>query len=479
MEILVKSEFPFPTSSENDQNGLPKEAFSLSLGTSTLTESMNISCVSLSYPDYSHKWPVLPSIQSHPIISQEISSNFPTVKTEPMERPSAPGDSMRPQSPSSFNAFEFEKLSKAPPLLSTENTKGCDSTKCLTSLQESGRISPSSVSERSLPSVKRESSTYSVCGDDSDTSGQNVSQGDCDVDDIDFESVCYALDNASERNIHNFYPTSTTSTSEPLSASINAWQREMSISTSSSSNIDQTSMSSGTVPLIKRTRVVALDDDFYPIPISNKRSRRISSIVPNPRKSRNADYQCSKCGEGYQRVVDENSWWAVYVHECPHCRESQVPRIDINAGPNAIELDPNMIALYGEGSADSDNEEDEDSEYEYMSDDDDMDLDNNNIIHTIGGAYSPSSSSSSSHNQSQSSLLEQINTDCPCVASPSISGGGGGGRSSGSGGGGGGDCVLSWCLPVKKMLFHLTHCQLQNTCAVCTPCDLPNSFRDL
>ena len=34
----------------------------------------------------------------------------------------------------------------------------------------------------------------------------------------------------------------------------------------------------------------------------------------------------------------------------------QIPRIDINAPSNAIELDPNVSALYGEGVADSSDE---------------------------------------------------------------------------------------------------------------------------
>ena len=38
------------------------------------------------------------------------------------------------------------------------------------------------------------------------------------------------------------------------------------------------------------------------------------------------------------------------------CCHHQIPRIDINAPSNAIELDPNVSALYGEGVADSSDE---------------------------------------------------------------------------------------------------------------------------
>jgi hypothetical protein len=48
-------------------------------------------------------------------------------------------------------------------------------------------------------------------------------------------------------------------------------------------------------------------------------------------------------------LVQDNPWWAVYTHECPHCHALQVPRIDINAPTNAVSLDPNVTALYTEG----------------------------------------------------------------------------------------------------------------------------------
>eukprot|EP00597_Dinobryon_sp_UTEXLB2267_P003421 CAMPEP_0170066004 /NCGR_PEP_ID=MMETSP0019_2-20121128/5861_1 /TAXON_ID=98059 /ORGANISM="Dinobryon sp., Strain UTEXLB2267" /LENGTH=1056 /DNA_ID=CAMNT_0010272979 /DNA_START=145 /DNA_END=3312 /DNA_ORIENTATION=- len=87
--------------------------------------------------------------------------------------------------------------------------------------------------------------------------------------------------------------------------------------------------------------------------MTSRRRRRLNQIVPNPRKPRQADYTCSLCSEGYRCNVNDNPWWAVYMHECPRCKQIQIPRIDINASSNAIELDPNNIALYGEGIEDS------------------------------------------------------------------------------------------------------------------------------
>ena len=91
--------------------------------------------------------------------------------------------------------------------------------------------------------------------------------------------------------------------------------------------------------------------------ISSRRRRRLNLIVPNPRKPRQADYMCSLCMEMYQVVVGDNPWWAVYSQQCPVCKQQQVPRIDINSASNAIELDPNVMALYGEGLEDSGDDE--------------------------------------------------------------------------------------------------------------------------
>ena len=108
--------------------------------------------------------------------------------------------------------------------------------------------------------------------------------------------------------------------------------------------------------------------------ISSRRRRRLNLIVPNPRKPRTADYMCSLCAEMYQVVVGDNPWWAVYSQQCPQCKQQQVPRIDINSASNAIELDPNVMALYGEGVEDSGDDEcgggsEEDEEVEKEDDD--------------------------------------------------------------------------------------------------------------
>ena len=49
-----------------------------------------------------------------------------------------------------------------------------------------------------------------------------------------------------------------------------------------------------------------------------------------------------------QMAVQENPWWAVYTHSCPHCSSLQVPRIDIELPVNALELNPALAVLYGQ-----------------------------------------------------------------------------------------------------------------------------------
>ena len=58
----------------------------------------------------------------------------------------------------------------------------------------------------------------------------------------------------------------------------------------------------------------------------------------------------------------------MFVHDCRNCGVKQIPRFDIGVECNAIELDPNIVALYGEGVDDDDDcangegDDDEDEE---------------------------------------------------------------------------------------------------------------------
>ena len=54
------------------------------------------------------------------------------------------------------------------------------------------------------------------------------------------------------------------------------------------------------------------------------------------------------------------------MHECPRCKQVQIPRLDITIPSNAIELDPNTMALYGEGLEDGGEDADAD---DFASDD--------------------------------------------------------------------------------------------------------------
>lgn len=49
-----------------------------------------------------------------------------------------------------------------------------------------------------------------------------------------------------------------------------------------------------------------------------------------------AEYRCSLCSEDYTMETDHNPWWALVRHECPRCRKTQFPTINIAAPSNHI-----------------------------------------------------------------------------------------------------------------------------------------------
>lgn len=234
--------------------------------------------------------------------------------------------------------------------------------------------------------------------------------------------------------------------------------------------------------------------------MSSRRRRRLNQIVPNPRKPRSADYTCSLCEEGYSLTVEANPWWAVYRHECPHCKQTMIPRIDISQANNAIELDPNVIALYGEGIDDSGDDGEDD--YSYEDEDDDGMLEDMTTTNGGGGSMSVDGEidngesglrtksiaeeeeiifdgegllskeeasrllvlmchargcsgvhSSPKHTEickSTKFLMLHIR-DCKGVDIH------------------GRECLFPWCAPCKKMLKHLSQCYEPTTCSVCNP----------
>lgn len=240
---------------------------------------------------------------------------------------------------------------------------------------------------------------------------------------------------------------------------------------------------------------VASEEEY----VSTRRRRRLNQIVPNPRKPRQADYNCSVCNEPYSCVVQDNPWWAVYHHECPKCHLLQVPRIDIGLQSNAVEHDPNVSALYGEGIDDSGDEGEEsecgsDNECNDEGEDDVEGVENNANGEEVGqedelddekpfdgdGLLAQEEASkllvlmchartcSGYHSspkhaeicRSTKFLMLHIR-DCT-------------GRDIHSR-----ECKFPWCLPCKKMLRHLTRCYDPATCAVCNPWSLPESYQQL
>lgn len=213
-------------------------------------------------------------------------------------------------------------------------------------------------------------------------------------------------------------------------------------------------------------------DEDYP---SSKRRRRLNQIVPWPRKPKLAYYSCSICNEPYHQIVNENPWWAVYVHDCPKCHQSQVPRIDITAPNNAIELDPNVMALYGEGMDDSDEEDFDGDECEDDGDDEHEEkvFDGEGLLQqdeaakllvlmaharTCTGYHS--STKHAEVCKSTKYLMLHIR-DCKGVNAD------------------GHQCAFPWCSPCKRMLLHLTRCFDSSQCAVCNPWSLSESYQQL
>eukprot|EP01040_Poterioochromonas_malhamensis_P006478 gene6478-6978_t len=214
--------------------------------------------------------------------------------------------------------------------------------------------------------------------------------------------------------------------------------------------------------------------------------KRLNQIVPYPRKPRQADYSCSICSEDYQCTVNENPWWAVYKHECPHCKQFQIPRIDISTASNAIELDPNVIALYGEGIEDGGDDEDSDNidECNGMDEDDieDLDFESEDDSFEFREPANPASTDDeidSMKKDEASKLLilmchartcsgrhsspkhEEIcrSTKFLMLHIRDCKGMDGQGR----------ECQFPWCKPCKKMLKHLSSCSNPEACDICCP----------
>ena len=250
------------------------------------------------------------------------------------------------------------------------------------------------------------------------------------------------------------------------------------------------------------------DDDYR---MSSKRRRRLSQIVPYPRKPRQADYNCGVCNETYTHSVDDNPWWAIYQHECPKCNVMQIPRLDISLESNAIELDPNVTALYGEGMDDGD-VEGYDTYGVYDSDEgiegDEEDVMPGGEVEGCGGGvqydtemteHSELEVKKEAYPFDQEGLLEQQQASkllvlmthartCTGVHSSTkhaeicnstkylmlhIR------DCTGFEAGTGKQCRFQWCTPCKKMLKHLTRCYEPTKCNVCNPCSLPESFNQL
>ena len=226
-----------------------------------------------------------------------------------------------------------------------------------------------------------------------------------------------------------------------------------------------------------------IEDEY----VSQRRRRRLSQIVPNPRKPRLVDYICSLCNEQYQDSIVENPWWAVCYQTCKKCNQSQIPRIDILAEANAIEHDPNVQALYGEGLEDSGDEQILDGEageegvytyaegegveaghpQEYFGTGVDGLLEREEASKLLVLMCHARTCTGVHNNAKHAEICKSTKflmlhiRDCNGVDIH--------GRT----------CRFPWCMPCKRMLQHLTHCYDPTSCSVCNPWSLPDSFAQL
>lgn len=276
--------------------------------------------------------------------------------------------------------------------------------------------------------------------------------------------------------------------------------------------------------------------------VSARLRKRLSLIVPFPRKPRDAEYSCSVCNTPYQCMVNENPWWAVYHHECPHCKAVQVPRIDISLASNAIEIDPNVGALYGDGIDDNsvagDSEDDFESEEE---DDEEEELSGNSnnlksvVVQAVGDAAPVMTSINATSSSTATPIAPPTADENESLFDLTEAGEGGGlaveeeeekifdgegmlaqedaskllvlmshareclGYHSSpeheeicrstkflmlhlrdcNGRNCGKECRFQWCSPCKKMLKHLTRCAVPSGCSVCSPWSLPEAYKQL
>lgn len=211
--------------------------------------------------------------------------------------------------------------------------------------------------------------------------------------------------------------------------------------------------------------------------VSSKRRKRLNQIVPWPRKPRQADYSCSLCSEVYQVSSPDNPWWAIVVHECPKCHGKQVPRFDITSAANAIELDPNVSALYGEGVEDSCDDESYDG-----SDCDEADEENDEEKKPFNGNGRLSSEEASkliilmvhartcNGRHASPKHAEVCNSTKMLMLHIRDCSGFDVNRQ---------PCRYPWCSPCKYMLNHLTRCYNPSQCSVCSGTEGAKAFQQL
>jgi len=267
-----------------------------------------------------------------------------------------------------------------------------------------------------------------------------------------------------------------------------------------------------------------------------------SSVASKKTGPRSVEYICGLCNEAYTSTSDVNPWWALRQQDCPKCGKKQVPRIDISAPANAIQYHPALlahaedssssgqsgsasVALRGKGPVSapyastgaghlvvppkfpdlgdlyaSEDETSEDDEAVSLGGESSDDSGDDDGVLGFNGSLTPAEraeaedfghdyagpkledgeasrllilmghASTCPGRHRKGKLREVCHStkfmmmhvrDCPGTTSTFDV------------------CPFPWCRKVKHLLYHLVSCQTPDECSICTPNELPQSFKAL
>lgn len=194
-----------------------------------------------------------------------------------------------------------------------------------------------------------------------------------------------------------------------------------------------------------------------------------AAALPFNLQPREVRYQCALCGEQYNGKANFNPWWALRSEECPHCKKSQIPRVDISNPTNAIDYHPALTAA-AEAMNSAQDGDDKNSDEHTDNEVDDLDefklspAQSSKLLVLICHARTcPGRHRSRRHAEVCKSIKYLMLHIRDCSGRLPT----------------GQPCPFPWCRPCKALLSHLVKCWEPNQCAICNPWNLPRSLQEL